>query len=149
MYIQLYILILARIPKGIGAMKCFYRTSTECRTYEVLNDDIQFLFYSILLYSRSVSSMIKLSFAMKFDKVNQLHYGILLFNGSDNIDDADVDDRSYEETSLSTHDAFRIFLNLQRLLGKYGQNPKLLSRTLFSAEENREIKSKEPDVIVS
>ena len=93
----------------------------------------------------------KLSFAIKFDKVNQLHYGILLFNGSDNIDDADVDvdDRTYEETSLSTHDAFRIFLNLKRLLGKYGQNPKLLSLTLFSVKENREIKSKEPDVIVS
>ena len=44
--------------------------------------------------------MIKLSFAIKFDKVNQLHYCILLFNGSDNIDDADVDDRTYEETSL-------------------------------------------------
>ena len=44
--------------------------------------------------------MIKLSFAIKFDKVNQLHYGILLFNGSDNIDDVDVDDRTYEETSL-------------------------------------------------
>ena len=48
--------------------------------------------------------MIKLSFAMKFDKVSHLHYGILLFNGSDNIDDVDVDidDRTYEETSLYT-----------------------------------------------
>ena len=44
----------------------------------------------------------KLSFAIKFDKVNHLHYGILLFNGSDDIDDADVDDRTYEETSLYT-----------------------------------------------
>ena len=37
---------------------------------------------------------------MKFDKVSHLHYGILLFNGIDDIDDADVDDRTYEETSL-------------------------------------------------
>ena len=54
----------------------------------------------------------KPSFAIKLDKVNHLHYSILLFNGSDNIDDVDVDDRTYEETSLSTHDALRIFLNL-------------------------------------
>ena len=39
MYIQLHILILAWIPKGIGAMKRFYRTSAECRTYEVLIDE--------------------------------------------------------------------------------------------------------------
>ena len=42
----------------------------------------------------------KLSFAIKFDKVNHLHYIILLFNCSDNIDDADIDDRTYEVTSL-------------------------------------------------
>ena len=36
--------------------------------------------------------MIKLSFAIIFNKVNQLHYCILHFNGSDNIDDADIDD---------------------------------------------------------